>query len=95
LLKHGGDFSASAETRNEVTAPALKETLKEIQRLRDEPVPEPELELQREYNVGNYLLSLENAGRTASRVQDIELYGLPEDFYKRYAKRMASSRRRR
>jgi predicted Zn-dependent peptidase len=90
LLRHGGDFSASAETRNEVTAPAIRETLKEIQRLRDEPVPEHELELQRQYNVGNYLLSLENAARTATRVQDIELYGLPADFYKRYAKRMAS-----
>jgi hypothetical protein len=39
-------------------------------------VPDAELELQREYNVGNYLLSLENASRTAQRVQDIELYGL-------------------
>lgn len=41
-------------------------------------------------NVGNYLLSLESAGRIASRVQDIELYGLPADFYKTYAARMAA-----
>ena len=54
-----------------------------------EPVADPELELQRQYNIGNYLLSLENAGRVASRVQDIELYGLAPDFYKTYAKRMA------
>jgi predicted Zn-dependent peptidase len=91
MQKLAGDFSANAETRNEVTSPAIEETLKEIKRLQDEPVPAPELELQREYNVGNYLLSLENAGRTAQRVQDIELYGLEPDFYKRYAKRMAST----
>ncbi len=91
MQKLGGDFSATAETRNEVTSPAIEETLKEIKRLQDEPVPAPELELQREYNVGNYLLSLENAGRTAQRVQDIELYGLEPDFYKVYAKRMAST----
>ena len=66
------------------------ETIKEIARLRDEPVPETELELQRQYNVGNYLLSLENTSRTAQRVQDIDLYGLPADFYKTYAKRMES-----
>ena len=48
-------------------------------------MPEEELELQRQYNVGNYLLSLENAGRIAQRVQDIDLYGLPPDFYKHYA----------
>ena len=59
-----------------------------MKRLRDEPVPDPELELQRQYNIGNYLLSLENAGRTAQRVQDIDLYELPADYYKRYAKRM-------
>jgi predicted Zn-dependent peptidase len=86
----GGDFSATAETRNAVTAPAIGETLKEIKRLRDEPVPEAELELQRQYNIGNYLLSLENSGRIATRVQDIELYGLPADFYKTYARRMAA-----
>ena len=87
--RYGGAFQASAETRNEVTAPAINETLAEMKRLRDEPVPDAELELQRQYNVGNYLLSLENAGRTAQRVQDIELYGLDPDFYKRYAARMA------
>jgi predicted Zn-dependent peptidase len=91
MQKLAGGFTASAETRNEVTAPATQEILKEIKRLQDEPVPESELELQRQYNVGNYLLSLENTGRTAQRVQDIDLYGLPLDFYKKYAKRMAST----
>jgi predicted Zn-dependent peptidase len=86
--KHAGSFEATAETRNEVTAPAIGEILNEIRRIRQEPIPAPELELQRQYNVGNYLLSLENAGRTATRVQDIDLYGLPTDFYKTYAKRM-------
>lgn len=86
----GGEFSASAETRNAVTLPAIQETLKEIQRLRDEPVPEEELTLQRQYNVGNYLLSLESSARIATRVQDIDLYGLPADFYKTYARRMGA-----
>ncbi len=90
MNRFGGDFSASAETRNEVTAPAIVETMKEITRLRDEPVPDAELELQRQYNIGNYLLSLENSSRIAQRVQDIELYGLPADFYKTYARRMAA-----
>ena len=90
MNKFGGAFEASAETRNEVTAPAIKETLVEMKRLRDEPVPDAELELQRQYNIGNYLLSLENASRNAQRVQDIDLYGLAPDYYKRYAKRMES-----
>ena len=88
--KGAGYFQATAETRNDVTAPAITEILAEIDRLRNEPVPEPELELQRQYNVGNYLLSLENAGRVATRVQDIDLFDLPADFYKTYAKRMSA-----
>jgi zinc protease len=88
--KIGGSFEATAETRNEVTAPAILEMLKEIDRIRTEPVPEAELSLQREYNVGNYLLSLEKSDRTAQRVQDIDLYGLPPDFYKTYARRMGT-----
>jgi zinc protease len=90
LKKHGGAFEASAETRNEVTAPAAAEILKEIERIRKDPVPEEELALQREYNVGNYLLSLEKSDRTAQRVQDIDLYSLPSDFYRNYARRMSS-----
>ncbi|MDQ3625352.1 MAG: insulinase family protein [Verrucomicrobiota bacterium] len=90
LNKDAGSFQASAEVRNEVTDAAAREILAEMKRLREEPVPDPELELQRQYNVGNYLLSLEDASRNATRVQDIDLYNLPKDFYKRYAKRMAS-----
>jgi predicted Zn-dependent peptidase len=88
MNKLAGSFEAGAETRNEVTLPAIQETLKEMKRLREEPVPDAELELQRQYNIGNYLLSLENAARNAQRVQDIDLYGLAPDYYKRYAKRM-------
>jgi zinc protease len=91
MQKFGGHFLASAETRNEVTAPAVSEIIAEIKRLQEEPVPSPELDLQRQYNVGNYLLSLENAGRTAQRVQEIELYALEPDFYKHYARRMAET----
>jgi zinc protease len=90
LNRFAGYFATDASTRNEVTGPAITETLKEIERLRTEPVPDDELSLQRQYNIGNYLLSLESPTRTATRVQDIDLYGLPPDFYKTYAKRMAA-----
>jgi len=85
-----GYFQATAETRNDVTASAIQEILNEMNRIRDEIVEMPELELQRQYNTGNYLLSLENASRVATRVQDIDFYSLPADFYKTYAKRMSS-----
>jgi zinc protease len=89
MNRWAGVFSASAEVRNEVTVPAIEEILGEITRLDNEPVPEPELAMQRQYLAGNYLLSLESPLRTAERVQAIDLYGLPADYYKTYARRVA------
>ena len=86
----GGLFSASAEVRNAVTVPALQEILNEIRRIRFEAVPEPELGMQRQYLAGNYLLSLESPATTAERVQAIDLYGLPADYFKNYARRVSA-----
>ena len=88
MNRWAGVFSASTEVRNEVTAPAIGEILNEISRLDNEPVPEPELAMQRQYLAGNYLLSLESPLRTAERVQAIDLYGLPADYFKTYARRV-------
>jgi zinc protease len=88
MNRWAGVFSASAEVRNEVTAPAIQEILGEITRLDNEPVPEPELATQRQYLAGNYLLSLQSPLHTAERVQAIDLYGLPADYFKTYARRV-------
>ena len=84
-----GIFSASAEVRNAVTVPAIEEILNEIRRIDAEPVPDPELDMQRQYLAGNYLLSLESPGVLASRVQEIDLYKLPVDYFKNYASRVS------
>ena len=84
-----GTFEATAEVRNAVTLPAIQEILNELRRLDAETVPDPELGMQREFLAGNYLLSLESAGRTAARVQEIDLYKLPVDYYKTYASRVS------
>lgn len=87
-LGQAGLFSVSSEVRNEVTGPAVGEILHELRRLREEPIPEGELGMQRSYLAGNYLLSLESPARTAERVQEMDLYGLPGDYYKTYARRV-------
>lgn len=84
-----GIFSASAEVRNAVTVPAIEEILNEVRRIDAEPVPDPELGMQRQYLAGNYLLSLESPGVVASRVQEIDLYKLPVDYFKTYASRVS------
>lgn len=88
LLQTGGVFSASSDVRNEVTEGAVREILNEVNRIRDTPIEEKELKMQRDYLAGNYLLSLESPTTTAARVQEMEFYGLPGDYYRNYAKRV-------
>lgn len=88
--KYGGTFSATAEVRNAVTAPAAKEILNELKRITTEPIPDKELSLQRNYLAGNFLMSLESDERTAQRLQELDLYDLPADFYKTYAQKLTS-----
>ena len=87
--KLGGAFSATAEVRNAVTGEAATEILNELKRITAEPIPENELALQRNLLVGNFLLSVENEKRMGERLQEIDLYGLPGDFYKTYAGKIA------
>ena len=85
-----GIFSASAEVRNAVTVPAIEEIFNEVKRIDTDPVPDPELAMQRDYLAGNYLLSLESPATTAARVQEIDLYKLPVDYFKTYVGRVTS-----
>lgn len=85
----GGLFSASTDVRNDVTQPAVTEIINELKRIREQPIDEKELAMQRDYLAGNYLLSLESPSTTAARVQEIEFYGLPIDYYKTYARRVS------
>ncbi|MDD5348762.1 MAG: pitrilysin family protein [Chthoniobacteraceae bacterium] len=88
--KFGGTFAATAQVRNAVTGAAVGEILAELKRIHTEPVPEKELALQRNYLIGNFLMSVENDERTAQRQQEIDLYGLPADYYKTYAAKLAA-----
>ena len=83
-----GTFSASAEVRNAVTVPAIEEIFNEVRRIDTQPVPDPELGMHRLFLAGSYLLSLESPLRTAQRVQEIDLYKLPTDYFKTYVGRV-------
>ncbi|MFN3385008.1 MAG: M16 family metallopeptidase [Candidatus Thermochlorobacter sp.] len=88
-LQQLGYFSANTEVRNAVTDSAIVEILAEMRRIRSEMIPEEELKLQREYLSGNYLLSLERTEQNAVRLQSIEFYGLPADYYKTYVQKIS------
>ncbi len=79
-----GPFIVSADVRNEVTDSSVAEILKELKRIIDEPVPEDELKMAKDYIVGSFPLQIETPAQVASRIMTIEIYGLPKDFYDRF-----------
>ncbi len=93
--KMSGCFSAMADVRLAATDSAIGEMLAEMRRLRSEPLGEEERAMNVNYLVGQFLMSLENAGQTATRVQNIDLYGLPKDYYKRFVQNTESFTSRR
>jgi len=79
-----GPFVVSTDVRNEVTDSSIAEILKELKRIIDEPVPEDELKMAKDYIVGSFPLQIETPAQVASRVMTIEIYGLPKDFYDKF-----------
>ncbi len=88
--KMAGAFSASADVRRIATDSAITEIINEMKRLHTEEISDKDLSMHKDYLSGTYLLSLESAGTTASRVQSIDLYGLDKDYYKNYVMNVRS-----
>lgn len=78
-----GVFQAAADVRNAVTDSALQQTLYEINRMQTEPVGADELNRNVQSAVGEFLMSIADPQRTARRVQSIDFYGMPKDYYDR------------
>lgn len=81
-----GNFNAAASVRNEVTDSAVVEFLYELNRIRDEPVSEKQLQSIKNYITGGFARSLESPQTIARFALNIERYGLPEDYYANYLK---------
>ncbi|HVZ40327.1 MAG TPA: pitrilysin family protein [Candidatus Kapabacteria bacterium] len=78
-----GHFTAAADVRNAVTDSALKEMFYEIDRIQTQRVPDDELQRNIQSSVGGFLMSVADATTTAIRVQSIDFYGLPKDYYEK------------
>ena len=80
-LEQAGYFFITSEVGNDVCHPALKEVYKEIARLRDELVPKEELDVVRNYMLGELLRDFDGPFSQAGSFNDILLYGLDNTFY--------------
>ncbi|MDO9254638.1 MAG: insulinase family protein [Bacteroidales bacterium] len=85
-----GQFNASAEVRNPVTDSSFTEILAEMSRIRTEPVPDDELNMVRNYMMGNFGRSLENPATVANFAISTARYNLPKDYYATYLTRLGA-----
>lgn len=83
-----GYYVAQAEVRTEVTDSALVEMLRQLDRVREEPVPETEFEAAKSYLAGSFPLRIETAGQIAGQVAQTRLLGLPVEYLTEYRERI-------
>ncbi|WP_149274514.1 M16 family metallopeptidase [Pareuzebyella sediminis] len=81
-------FRASASVRNAVTDSAVVEILKEMKKIREEPITARELENTKAKYTGSFVMALEDPATIARYALDIQTENLPEDFYKTYLERL-------
>ncbi|GAB3268232.1 pitrilysin family protein [Larkinella harenae] len=88
LFPKEGYFLVGTDVKRENTQQTLDEVWKEIRRLRDEPVPEDELETVRNYMAGSYVGSLNTPFELADRYKMVLFDGLPADYINTYIHRI-------
>ena len=79
-----GGFNAYASVRNEVTDSSVVEFLNEMNKLRNEPMPEDELQLVKNVLTGQFSRNLEQPGTVAGFALSTARYKLPADYYEKY-----------
>lgn len=84
----GGPFVARTAVFTGATADAVQTVVAEMRRLGQEAVPDAELERARNYLVLGLPRTFETTGDIAEHVSDVALYGLPDDYYDRFAERV-------
>ncbi|MES2901594.1 MAG: pitrilysin family protein [Pseudomonadota bacterium] len=80
----GGGIVGGADVRNEVTGAALKEFFSEYRRIGTELVPAPEMEMNKRYVAGGYLISNQMQRAVAGTLANNWLIGLPPEFLGQY-----------
>lgn len=83
-----GPFAVSTAVENRVTGAAVGEIFGEIETLVDAGPTREEAEAATSYLAGVFPLRLETTGQIASRIAEMVVFDLPEDYYRRYRDRV-------
>ena len=88
--RQAGPFVVAAPVRNEVTRESVSEILDELRRIRTGDVEARELADTKNYLMGVFPATVQTSSDIAGRLLDMELYGLPEDYFDRYRENIAA-----
>jgi len=80
-LRNAGYFFISTEVGVDVCKPALTEIYNELKRLRNEPVSNAELDLVKNYMLGDFVRSIDGPFALAEKFKKIMLYDLSYSYY--------------
>lgn len=84
-----GPWAATTEVRSKVTDGSMHELVAEFHRIRDERVPEAELDDARRSIVAHFALELESPVSLINDWLTVNYYGLPKDYWDRYPEQIA------
>jgi len=82
--KYGGSFQAGLQTKNRTANTAIVEILKEMERMRTEPVTDKELNDAKSYLTGSFPLRIDSNSKIASFLIAVEFYNLGLDYVDKY-----------
>jgi predicted Zn-dependent peptidase len=83
-----GPFAARAAVQTEVTVPAIRELLDQLDRIRDQAPGDGELQEVKDYLVGVFPLRFETTGGVTAAIEPLAVYGLPDDYWQVYRSRL-------
>ncbi len=85
-LPGAGSFSATSNSTTNATDSSVAEILKEMNRLRSEPVSQEELDGYKNYMAGTFALGLEDPRTLARYAINERKFNMPKDYYRNYLK---------
>lgn len=83
-----GPFMVDAAVATESAGAAAAEVLSELRRIREAPVEPQELDDTLSYIAGVFPYTFQTISDVAKRLETLAVYGLPDDYYERYLRRL-------
>ncbi len=83
-----GPFVARAAVQTEVTVPAIRELLDQLDRIRADAPASSELREVKDYLIGVFPLRFETTGGVAAAIEPLAVYGLDDDYWQTYRGRI-------